>query len=70
MALTRSWRSRTEDIAVAMMFGDAARLAVGLGLFVHARAPIAIPAFRCTEPMGPMAAQDIGLLTQGWGYRW
>jgi hypothetical protein len=48
--------------AVAAMFGDAARQAAGRGTFVPGRAPIAIPALHCMEPMGLMAAQGIGLL--------
>jgi hypothetical protein len=49
------------------MFGDAARLAVGLGMFVLVRAPTAIPAFRCMVPMAHMAAQGIGRLTRPGG---
>ena len=63
MALTRSWRSRTEDIAVAMMFGDAVQLDAEQRSFAHASAPIDIPVIRCTELMDPMVVQDIGLLT-------
>ena len=51
-------------LAVAAMFGDAARPAVGLGMFVHVRAPTAIPAFHCMVPMALMAAQGIGQLTR------
>jgi hypothetical protein len=51
-------------LAVAAMFGDAARPAAGLGMFVHVRAPTAIPAFHCMVPMALMAAQGIGQLTR------
>jgi hypothetical protein len=51
-------------LAVAEMFGDAARPAVGLGMFVHVRAPTAIPAFHYMVPMALMAAPDIGQLTR------
>jgi hypothetical protein len=49
-------------LAVAAMFGDAARRAAGPRTFVPARALIAIPAFPCMEPMALMAAQGIGRL--------
>ena len=71
-ALTRRWRSRTKDIAAAMMFGDAVRLGVGRRLFVHARAPIDIPVIRLYGAYGPYGGSGYwaAYTSGGWGNRW
>ena len=69
MALTRNGRPRTEDIAVAMMFGDAVQLDAEQRSFAHAESD-RYSCYSLYGAYGPYGGAGYSGCRFGWGYRW